>query len=51
MFVHFVVKDSTFIDSILEPAGPPPILDAVSTAAQNVGALSELASKSKDGVV
>jgi hypothetical protein len=50
-YKRFLLKDSFFINSILEPALSAPGLDAASTALRNAGALSELTNISENKAV
>jgi hypothetical protein len=50
-YKRFLLKDSIFINSILEPALSAPGLDGASTALRNVGALSELTNISENKAV
>jgi hypothetical protein len=50
-YKRFLLKDSFFINSILEPALSAPGLDAASIALRNAGALSELTNISENKAV
>jgi hypothetical protein len=50
-YKRFLLKDSIFINSILEPALSAPGLDAASIALRNAGALSELTNISENKAV